>query len=112
VLRGDLNVARAERDARAIGQHPEERLLLDRILERGLADLERALDPDNDGLFTWWAPWRNHRRRNIGRRLDYVLVSEPLVRVASRCVVLADLGTSDHAPSLPRSRGPPDRAAA
>ena len=30
---------------------------------------------DNDALFTWWAPWRNMRQRNIGWRLDYVLAS-------------------------------------
>ena len=24
-------------------------------------------------MFTWWAPWRNMRERNIGWRLDYVL---------------------------------------
>ena len=85
VLCGDLNIARTERDVhpkerkpRAIGQLPEERALLERIISRGLVDVGRALDPDNDGLFTWWAPWRNMRQRNIGWRLDYVLASESL----------------------------------
>ena len=80
VMLGDMNVARTERDVhpkerkpRAIGQLPEERALIERILSRGLVDVGRALDPDNDGLFTWWAPWRNLRQRNIGWRLDYVL---------------------------------------
>jgi exodeoxyribonuclease III len=58
----------------------------------------RALDPDNEGLFTWWAPWRNLRQRNIGWRIDYVLASEELAKTVTRCVVLADYGTSDHAP--------------
>lgn len=105
ILVGDLNVTRTdadvhekERDPRAIGQRPEERARLDAILAAGLVDLGRALDPDNDRLFTWWAPWRSHRQKNIGWRLDYVLASEGLVRGASRCVVLADHGTSDHAP--------------
>ena len=102
---GDLNVAREERDvhpkqrkADAIGQRPEERELLERILAQGLVDLGRTMDPDNDALFTWWAPWRNLRQRNIGWRLDYVLASESLAQRASACVVLADFGTSDHAP--------------
>ena len=80
-----MNVARTERDVhpkerkpRAIGQLPEERALIERILSRGLVDVGRALDPDNDGLFTWWAPWRNMRQRNIGWRLDYVFASEAL----------------------------------
>jgi len=102
---GDLNVARAdmdvhpkERKAGAIGQLPEERAILERLLSHGLVDVGRAVDPANEALFTWWAPWRNLRQRNIGWRIDYVLASEALARRVSRCVVLADFGTSDHAP--------------
>jgi exodeoxyribonuclease-3 len=105
VLCGDLNVARTDRDVhpkerkpRAIGQLPEERALIERIIGRGLVDVGRALDPDNDGLFTWWAPWRNMRERNIGWRLDYVLASEALASKAISCPVQKDVGTSDHAP--------------
>jgi exodeoxyribonuclease III len=104
---GDMNVARSERDVhpkerkpRAIGQLPEERALVERILSHGLVDLGRAQDPDNDGLFTWWAPWRNMRQRNIGWRLDYAFVSETLAARAQACVVQKDIGTSDHAPVM------------
>jgi exodeoxyribonuclease III len=105
VLCGDLNIARTDRDVhpkerkpRAIGQLPEERALLERLIGRGLVDVGRALDPDNDGLFTWWAPWRNMRQRNIGWRLDYVLASAPLAARAVSCPVRREVGTSDHAP--------------
>jgi len=104
VLCGDLNVARTDQDVHpkerrpVIGQLPEERALLERILARGMVDVGRALDPDNANLFTWWAPWRSMRQRNIGWRLDYVLASAPLALQARRCAVLADVGTSDHAP--------------
>jgi exodeoxyribonuclease-3 len=105
VMLGDMNVARTDRDVhpkerkpRAIGQLPEERAIIERILGRGLVDLGRAFDPDNDGLFTWWAPWRNMRERNIGWRLDYVMASEALASRATACVVHKDVGTSDHAP--------------
>jgi len=105
VIAGDLNVARTDRDVHekerkpgAIGQRPDERALIEGIVERGLVDVGRALDPTNDGLFTYWAPWRNLRQRNIGWRIDYVLASAPLARRAHRCAVLADFGTSDHAP--------------
>ncbi len=107
VLCGDMNVAHTERDVhpkerkpRAIGQLPEERALFDRLLARGLVDVGRTLDPDNDGLFTWWAPWRNMRERNIGWRLDYVLASASLAARASTCTVQREVGTSDHAPVL------------
>ena len=61
-------------------------------------DVGRALDPDNDGLFTWWAPWRNMRQRNIGWRIDYILASAASRPPATACRVRADVGTSDHAP--------------
>jgi len=105
VVCGDLNVARTDRDvhpkerkAGIIGQRPEERELLEKVIGQGLVDVGRALDPDNEGLFTWWAPWRNLRQRNIGWRLDYVLASESLAARATACPVLKDVGTSDHAP--------------
>jgi exodeoxyribonuclease III len=107
VLCGDLNVARTdmdvhpkERKPKAIGQLPEERLLLERILSQGLVDVSRALDPLNDRLFTWWAPWRNLRQRNIGWRLDYVLASRSLFEGVLSCEVLTEIGTSDHAPVM------------
>ena len=105
VMMGDMNVARTERDVhpkerkpRAIGQLPEERALIERILSHDLVDLGRAMDPDNDGLFTWWAPWRNLRQRNIGWRLDYVLATSSIATRATACVVQKEVGTSDHAP--------------
>ena len=104
-LCGDLNVTRAdidvhpkERKPRAIGQLPIEREALGRLLEEGLVDVARQLEPDNDALFTWWAPWRNMRQRNIGWRLDYVLASGPLAARVRRCTVYREVGTSDHAP--------------
>ena len=105
VICGDLNIARAEMDvhpkerkAGVVGQRPEERQLFEELLGGQLVDVGRALDPDNAGLFTWWAPWRNLRARNIGWRIDYILASAPLAVRASRAAVRADVGTSDHAP--------------
>jgi exodeoxyribonuclease III len=112
VICGDVNIAREERDVHpkerkphAIGQRPDERAVFARLLDTGLVDVARALDPDNDGLFTWWAPWRNLRQRNIGWRLDYVLASAPVARTASACTVLREFGTSDHGPVVARFDG-------
>jgi exodeoxyribonuclease-3 len=77
---------------------PEERALLERIISRGLVDVHRRIEPDNPDLFTWWAPWRNLRQRNIGWRLDYVLASHALDSRATSCTVLREFGTSDHGP--------------
>lgn len=103
VLCGDLNVAREDRDVHPkerkpgqIGTRPEERALLAGVLGAGLSDVGRDLDPANDELFTWWAPWRNLRQRNIGWRIDYVLAGKRLSAVSA--VSRREFGTSDHAP--------------
>jgi len=105
ILCGDLNVAREPRDVHPklrkpeeIGQTPEEQAMLERIIGHGLVDLLRRHHPDNDQLFTWWAPWRNMRERNIGWRLDYVLASGTVADLAERCQSFREFGSSDHAP--------------
>jgi len=105
ILCGDLNVARTdmdvhpkERKPRAIGQLPVERELLEKIIEQGLVDVGRKLHPDDESYFTWWAPWRSLRQRNIGWRLDYVLASRALADRAVSCPSFREIGTSDHAP--------------
>ncbi|HEX2550784.1 MAG TPA: exodeoxyribonuclease III, partial [Nocardioidaceae bacterium] len=63
LLCGDINVARTDMDVHprerkpmAVGQRPEERALFEALLETGLTDVGREVDPANAGLFTWWAP--------------------------------------------------------
>jgi exodeoxyribonuclease-3 len=107
LMLGDMNVARTDMDVHpkerrlnGIGQRPDERALIERILSRGLVDVHRKLEPDNADLFTWWAPWRNMKQRNIGWRLDYVFASEALADRVTSCVVQREFGTSDHGPVI------------
>jgi exodeoxyribonuclease III len=107
ILCGDLNVARTDMDVhpkerrpRAIGQLPEERALIESIIGHGLVDVHRQVDPNNAELFTWWAPWRNMKQRNIGWRLDYVLASRSIAEKTVSCVVQREVGTSDHGPVI------------
>lgn len=104
ILGGDLNVALTDQDVhpkeldpRKVGQLPIERALLGDILKAGYTDLLRKFHPEPD-LFTWWAPWREMRQRNIGWRIDFLLVSSHLAGQASSCDVRKEVGTSDHAP--------------
>ena len=106
ILCGDMNITHTERDVHPrerkpgiIGQRLEERELFSALLEH-LIDIGRKLQPDNADMFTWWAPWRNMRQRNIGWRLDYVLASPSVAARAASCPVLAEIGTSDHAPVM------------
>jgi exodeoxyribonuclease-3 len=106
VLCGDLNVAHTARDVHprerreVTGQLPMERSLVDDILAQGLTDLGRAAAPDDDQLFTWWAPWRGMKEKNIGWRLDYIYASAKLSAKMTSCRVQKDVGTSDHAPVI------------
>ena len=98
VTRSDLDVHPKERKPNAIGQLPVERELFNGLIEENFVDLGRAMAPDDEGLFTWWAPWRNMRQRNIGWRLDYILATRNLAETVRSCIVRRDVGKSDHAP--------------
>lgn len=105
ILCGDLNVALEERDihpklrkVNQIGARPDERALLARLISRGLVDVHRKFEGENDELFTWWAPWRNQKERNIGWRIDYVLASTALAAKAKSAKVQREIGSSDHGP--------------
>ena len=111
VLCGDLNVARTdtdihpkERKPNVIGTRAEERALLERIIAARPGRRAAApLDPDNADLFTWWAPWRNLRQRNIGWRIDYVLASGGAPRAHARA---ASSSARSGPATTPRSPGP------
>ena len=126
VLCGDLNVALEERDVHPklrkegqIGTTSVERGLLSKIISHGLVDLARKFAPDDDDLFTWWAPWRNQRERNIGWRIDYLLGSAALADQAKSMASLREFGSSDHGPvvaefdvAAPQYQGAPEPEAA
>lgn len=105
ILCGDMNITRSDMDIHPsqnkpgiIGTRPDERALLEKMIGNGLVDIGRKLDPENARLFTWWPFWRAARERNLGWRLDYIFASETVARHATECVVMKEIGTSDHAP--------------
>jgi exodeoxyribonuclease III len=105
LLCGDMNVALTDMDIHPkerkpgiIGQRPDERELMQRIIGHGLVDVHRKMEPDNPYLFTWWAPWRSMRQRNIGWRLDLILASRVIADRTVSCTVRREVGTSDHGP--------------
>ena len=105
IICGDLNIAREDVDVHptqrkegVIGQRPEERELFASLLGEHFIDIHRTMHPDNDRLYTWWAPWRNMRQRNMGWRIDYVVASKSIAERVVSCEVLIEVGTSDHGP--------------
>ena len=102
---GDLNVAHNEIDLANpkpnVGKHGftnEERAGFDKILEAGFTDTFRAAYPDKTEAYSWWTHWANARARNIGWRIDYVMVSEALKDKVKNPQIHPKVMGSDHCP--------------
>ena len=101
---GDLNVAHTELDL----AHPkpnrgkkgftdEERKGFQNFLDAGFIDTLRLFKQGN-GHYTWWSAFSNARARNVGWRIDYVLVSQQLRPAIRAADIHADVMGSDHCP--------------
>lgn len=102
---GDLNVAHQPIDIKndkanynkTAGYTQKEIDGMDNYLNSGLVDSFRKLHPDTE-KFSWWSFRMNARARNIGWRIDYVLLSEQLVPKLKEAFILNDIHGSDHCP--------------
>lgn len=110
VVAGDFNVARTDLDVYDPGAFtgsthvtPDERSRVQAVLDLGLVDAYRRLEPGAPG-FTWWDYRAGAFHRNLGLRIDLVLLSaEPASRLVG-CGIDRDYRKgskpSDHAPLL------------
>ena len=101
---GDLNVAHTELDL----AHPkpnrgkkgftdEERSGFQNFVDAGFVDTFRLFTPGN-GHYSWWSNFSKARERNVGWRIDYVMVSEQLRSGVKAAAIHADIMGSDHCP--------------
>ena len=102
---GDFNVAHQEIDlARPKpnkgkkGFTDEERAGFAAMLEKGFVDTLRHFHPDTPELYTWWSHWGGARERNVGWRIDYVMVSEALTSLLKNARIHPEQMGSDHCP--------------
>jgi len=101
---GDLNVAHTELDLAnpkpnrgKKGFTEEERKGFQNYLDAGFVDTFRIFTQGN-GHYSWWSVFSNARARNVGWRIDYVLVSESLRGKVKEAKIHADVMGSDHCP--------------
>lgn len=101
---GDLNVAHTELDLAnpkpnvgKKGFTNEERAGFQRFIDAGFIDTFRIFTQGN-GHYSWWSHFANSRARNIGWRIDYVLVSPQLRKAVRSAAIHADVMGSDHCP--------------
>lgn len=104
IVAGDLNVALEDRDLTNAksnqgnaGCLAEERLWLRNLLNLGFQDAFRVFH-DEGGHYTWWSMRSGVRERNIGWRLDYILIENALLENLRDCHHLPLIQGSDHCP--------------
>ena len=102
---GDLNVAHREIDLKNpksnrknAGFTDEERGKMTTVLESGFTDTWRSLNPDVEGVYSWWSYRFNARKNNAGWRIDYFIVSDRIVDKIEDAKILTDIYGSDHCP--------------
>jgi len=105
VVSGDFNtahhsidLARPKENVGSAGFLPEERAWMDKIInDYGYVDTFRHFNtsPNN---YTWWTYRAGARQRNIGWRIDYVMVSKGLLPKVSRAFIEPTIMGSDHCP--------------
>lgn len=101
---GDLNVAHTEIDlanpkanVKNHGFTPEERVGFTAFVTAGFIDTFREFEKGG-GHYTWWSQMGTARKRNIGWRLDYFLISQALRPRLKRAAILPHVMGSDHCP--------------
>lgn len=109
-LLGDYNVAPEERDVhdpkvwegQVLFSEPE-RAAFRRLLDLGLKDAFRLFEQP-EKIYTWWDYRMMAFRRNVGLRIDHILLSEALAKDCTACSVDKEARKaerpSDHAPVI------------
>jgi len=101
---GDLNVAHTEIDlanpksnTKNHGFTPEERAGFGALMQEGFVDTFREFEKTG-GHYTWWSPMSGARARNVGWRIDYVLISAALRPRLKSAFIRPTVMGSDHCP--------------
>ena len=94
-----IDINHPERQNGVSGFLPEERAWLDKYEATGMVDSFRIFDQSAE-KYSWWSYRGGARSRNVGWRIDYHWVSNPLRTKLKSAAILADVIHSDHCPVL------------
>lgn len=105
VVCGDFNVAHKDIDLarpkpnynKSAGYMQEEIDGLDAYTEGGFLDSFRLKNPE-ESKYSWWSYRAGARERNVGWRIDYVLISQSLQKKVKEANIHNDIMGSDHCP--------------
>ena len=104
---GDFNVAHKPMDLarpdanynKTAGYMQEEIDGMDHIIAADFVDTFRYLHPD-EVKYSWWSFRGGARKRNVGWRIDYIIVSPVLKDKILKADILTEVMGSDHCPVL------------
>ncbi|HOV10316.1 MAG TPA: exodeoxyribonuclease III [Bacteroidales bacterium] len=106
IICGDYNICHKPidihdpiRNATSSGFLPEEREWMSKFIDSGFVDGFRAFN-NEPKQYTWWSFRANARAKNLGWRIDYHMVSNPISHLMKRAVILPEAKHSDHCPSI------------
>ena len=106
ILCGDFNVAHKDIDVyvgnernegRKFGFTSEERSNFEELLDCGLVDIYRKMNPE-EVVYSWWSNRQSNRAKNLGWRIDYILVEEKIADYVVYSKYLDQYLGSDHCP--------------
>lgn len=105
VIGGDYNICHRPIDIhnpvsnkKSSGFLPEEREWVTEFLDAGFIDSFREVNGDITDQYSWWTYRFNARKKNLGWRIDYNMVSQPLRESIVKAKILSDVYHSDHCP--------------
>jgi len=93
----EIDIARAKENRGNAGFTDEERKGFQNMMDAGFIDTFRHLHPD-EVKYSWWAYMFNSRAKNIGWRIDHVLMSNAIKPKLREAFILTDVMGSDHCP--------------
>lgn len=105
VIGGDYNICHRPIDIHnpvsnknSSGFLPEEREWMSSFIDSGFTDSFRQVHGDIEGKYSWWTYRFNARKKNLGWRIDYNMVSEEMKDAIVHADILSDVYQSDHCP--------------
>jgi exodeoxyribonuclease III len=106
IIAGDYNICHKPidihdpiRNAASSGFLPEERAWISKFIDSGFIDSFRHFNQEPH-QYTWWSFRSNAREKNLGWRIDYLMVSDSLKDKLRGALILPEAKHSDHCPAV------------
>ena len=104
IVSGDFNICHNPIDINFPKKHetssgflPEERAWMDSFVNSGFVDTFREFNHEPN-QYSWWSYRAGSRGKNLGWRIDYNMITEPLRKSLINATILQNVFHSDHCP--------------